>query len=170
MEYLEQLVTEWYEYKGYFVRRDLWVGLAPDGSYECELDVVAYHAEDNHLVQVEILRDALSWESREDHFRTKFDAGRKYLHRVVAASPPPTLEQIALIALEERARRRAIAGARIIWIPDLLAEILGQLRGIAMASNVAPDRWPLLHTLHYVAEFRDTVCDVLMPAKARRTT
>lgn len=27
MEYLEQLVREWYEHQGYFVREDIWVGL-----------------------------------------------------------------------------------------------------------------------------------------------
>jgi len=37
----------------YFVHRDLWVGLASDGSYECELDVVAFHPTRRHLVHIE---------------------------------------------------------------------------------------------------------------------
>ena len=36
--YLEQLVAEWYEYKGYFVKKNLWVGKLSSGGYECELD------------------------------------------------------------------------------------------------------------------------------------
>jgi len=43
MNHLEQLVTEWYEYRGYFVRRNVQVGPRLKGEYECELDVVAFH-------------------------------------------------------------------------------------------------------------------------------
>jgi len=39
MNYLEQLVAEWYEFNGYVVRRDVLVGRRPRGGYERELDV-----------------------------------------------------------------------------------------------------------------------------------
>ena len=41
--YLEQLVAEWLEYQGYFVRRNVLVGKRAAGGYECELDVVAFN-------------------------------------------------------------------------------------------------------------------------------
>lgn len=41
--HLEQLVAEWYEHSGYFVRRNVLVGLRRNGGYECELDVVAFN-------------------------------------------------------------------------------------------------------------------------------
>jgi hypothetical protein len=37
--YLEQLIAEWYEYKGYFIRQNVWVGKRARGGYECELDI-----------------------------------------------------------------------------------------------------------------------------------
>ena len=40
--YLEQMIAVWYEYRGFFVRRNVLVGKRPKGGYECELDVVAY--------------------------------------------------------------------------------------------------------------------------------
>ena len=43
MNHLEQLFTERYEYRGYFVRRNVQVGPRLKGEYECELDVVAFH-------------------------------------------------------------------------------------------------------------------------------
>ena len=49
MECLAQLVTEWYEHQGYFVRNGLWVGLESDGSYERMLDVVAFHPIRHHF-------------------------------------------------------------------------------------------------------------------------
>ena len=51
--FLEQLVAEWYEYKGYFVRRNVLVGRRSRGGYECELDVVAFNPEEKHLVHIE---------------------------------------------------------------------------------------------------------------------
>lgn len=51
--YLEQLVAEWYEYQGYFVRRNILVGKRDKGGHECELDVVAFNPETQHLVHVE---------------------------------------------------------------------------------------------------------------------
>ena len=41
--FLEELTAEWYEFNGYFVRRNVNVGKRPEGGYECELDVVAFH-------------------------------------------------------------------------------------------------------------------------------
>ena len=47
--YLEQLIAEWYEYQGVFVRRNVLVGKLPRGGHECELDVVAFHAQEQRL-------------------------------------------------------------------------------------------------------------------------
>ena len=43
--HLESLVAEWYEFRGYFVRRNVPVGKRPKGGYDCELDIVAFHPE-----------------------------------------------------------------------------------------------------------------------------
>jgi hypothetical protein len=51
--FLEQLVAEWYEFNGYFVRRNVLVGRRSRGGYECELDVVAFNPEEKHLVHIE---------------------------------------------------------------------------------------------------------------------
>ena len=88
MDYLKHLVREWYEFQGYFVREAPWVGLGPDGSYECELDVVAYHPLHRHVVQVEPSFDLSPFEERAAHLRSKFDAGKKYLHRLFGTPPP----------------------------------------------------------------------------------
>src|SRR5690349_2182454 len=41
--FLEQLVAEWYEFQGYFVRRNVRVGPRAGGGHAGELDVVAFH-------------------------------------------------------------------------------------------------------------------------------
>lgn len=75
LNYLEQLVAEWYEFQGYFLRRNINVGKRDRGGYECELDVVAFHPQKRHLVQIEPSMDADSWPKRELRYAKKFEAG-----------------------------------------------------------------------------------------------
>ena len=42
MNHLEQLVGEWYEYNGYFVRRNVRVEKRLKGGFEGELDVLLF--------------------------------------------------------------------------------------------------------------------------------
>jgi len=154
MEYLQQLITEWHEYQGYFVHTDLWVGIESDGSYECELDVVAFHPMRHHLLHIEPSLDLLSWEDREQHFQTKFAAGRKYLHRMFGNEPRIHFEQLAVVAANEELPR-TIAGARLVRLPDLIGEILAALAAFPVSEWLVPEQWPLLRTLQYVAAFRN---------------
>jgi hypothetical protein len=39
--FLEEIVAEWYEYKGYIVKRNERVGRRKPGGHEGELDIVA---------------------------------------------------------------------------------------------------------------------------------
>ncbi len=165
MEFLEQLVTEWYEYQGYLVRKNLWVGLEYDGSYECELNVVAFHPTRRHVVHIEPILDTLNWKEREEHFRTKFQAGKKYLHRMFGV-PSMNIEQIALIVSSDDPHRRSIGGGKILLVSDLLAEILEKLCSFSISAYMLPEQWPLLRMLQFVAEYRPQLSRVL--AKERQ--
>src|SRR4051794_29527070 len=87
--HLEDLVTEWYLFQGYFVRRNIQVGPRPNGGYDCELDVVALHPGENRLVHIEPSLDADSWAERERRYLKKFDAGRKHIPSLFPALKLP---------------------------------------------------------------------------------
>jgi len=166
MEYLQRLAVEWYEYQGYFVHTDLWVGVQTDGSCECELDVVAFHPIRRHLVHLEPSFDLLSWPEREQHFEPKFAAGRKYLHRMFGTEAQVHLEQIALVVADEE-RPRMVAGARVLRLADFMATMFEALCAFEMAEAVVPDQWPLVRTLQFVAAYRDRLAPLLTrPAEA----
>ena len=157
VEYLEQLAREWYEYQGYFVRQDLWVGLQSDGSYECELDVVAFHPLHRHVVQIEPAFDLEPADEKERHFRIKFGAGKKYLHRMFG---PPTglhVEQIALIAATDSSERRTIGGGRALLVSEFVAQILRHLAELDPAIAPVPEQWPLIRTLQWAGKCREAL-------------
>ena len=95
--YLEQLTAEWYEYQGYFVRRNVRAGKLPKGGYECELGVVAINPESEHLVHIEASMDAWSWKEREKNYVKKFQAGKKHIPGLFKGlNVPSKIDQIAL--------------------------------------------------------------------------
>ena len=157
MEYLEQLAREWYEYQGYFVRQDFWVGLAPDGSYECELDVVPFHPLNRHVVQIEPGFDLLPAAEKELHFRTKFDAGKRYLHRLFGPPVGLHVEQIALIAASDCEDRRTIGGGRVMLVSELVAHILRRICALDPITAPIAEHWPLIRTLQWAATNREAL-------------
>ncbi len=162
--FLEQLIAEWYEHRGYFVRRNVLVGKRAKGGYECELDVVAFHPHTRHLVQLEPSLDALSWEKREARFRRKFAAGRKYVPDLFSGfKVPKNLEQIAVLMYASTVNVKQIGGGRLLLVPELLREILASLRDTHPARNAVPEHRPILRSLQLVAAYRRELADVLAP-------
>jgi hypothetical protein len=160
--FLEQLVSEWYEYKGYFVRRNVPVGRRAGGGYESDLDVVAFKPSPRHLVHVEPSMDAESWEKRERRFRQKFDAGRKHIPALFPGIDlPDEIEQIAILAFASKINHPTLGGGKVLLVSDLLREIMEDLGEKKIASNAVPEHHALLRTLQCVVEYRKKVFDTL---------
>jgi hypothetical protein len=143
--HLEDLVAEWYEFQGYFVRQNVQVGRRPNGEYECELDVVAFNPEKKHLIQIEPSLDSDSWAEREHRYRKKFEAGRKYVPKLFRGIElPREVEQIALYAL---------AGGAVMHISAFMDAILAFLRDRPVRTAAVPETYPLLRTYQFGAQW-----------------
>ena len=154
VNFLEELVAEWYEYEGHFVRRNVLVGKGPKGGHEGELDVVAFHPKTKHLVHIEPSYDSHSWESREDSYTKKFAAGRKYIpgmfSEILPDAAPDQIEQIALIAYI--GKDRPFAGGTAKSLRAFLKEIVGKLS--QLTTTEVPQQFALLRALSYAVEYR----------------
>lgn len=157
--WLEQLVAEWYEYRGYFIRRNVLVGKRPKGGYECELDVVAFHPNEKHLVQVECSSDASSWEEREERFRKKFEAGQKHVPDLFLGVAPAgaPIEQIAVLLYASTGGRAALAGGRVLPVAALVQEIVAHFEGRPTTTAVVSEQYALLRMLQFVSDYREDV-------------
>jgi hypothetical protein len=158
MNYLEQLVAEWYEYQGYFVRRNVNVGRRSSGGYECELDVVAFHPENKHLVQVEPSMDASSWSVRETRYRKKFEAGKKYIPTLFSGLNIPTeIEQIALFEFASKTNKTTLAGGHIMLVSELLAQISATIKSRKIANAAVAQQYPILRTIQFMCQYRGVI-------------
>lgn len=154
MNHLEQLVAEWYEYQGFFVRRNVHVGKRPSGGWECELDVVAFHPAERLLVHVEPSMDTDSWEKREIRYRKKFEAGRKYIPELFSGlEVPERIEQIALFGFGSKANNTTLGGGCVWLVSDLLREITRALRPLRIEKAAVPEQFPLLRTIQFVCQY-----------------
>ena len=153
MNHLEQLVAEWHEYRGYFVRRNIHVGKRAGGGYECELDVVAFHPGLKHLVHVEPSMDAHSWEKREQRYAKKFIAGRKFIPKLFdGIDVPIEIDQIALFGIGSNVNNEKIGGGRVLMMTDFLSEITTDLRSKRIEKQAVSEQYPLLRTIQFMCQ------------------
>jgi hypothetical protein len=150
MNHLEKLIRQYYEWRGYLVRGNVKVGKLAHGGWAGELDVVAYHPSNRHLVQIEPSLDAHRWEKRETRFKKKFELGKKYICKEVfpwlKANTP--IEQIAIL---NTASKREIGGGRVISVDEMMRKIKEEVseQGI-MAKNAIPEEYDLLRSIQMV--------------------
>ncbi|MEA5238864.1 hypothetical protein VB602_21630 [Vibrio parahaemolyticus] len=100
MSHLENLIIEYYDWKGYLIKRNIKVGRLSHGGWEMELDVIAFNPHTNHLVHLEPSIDAHSWAKREERFKKKFASAKKYIFSEVFTwlDENTEIEQIAVLA------------------------------------------------------------------------
>jgi hypothetical protein len=158
MNHLEQLVAEWYEYRGYFVRRGARVGKRDGGGYYGEVDVVAFEPKKRHIIHVETSMDATGWDEREKRYAKKFEIGRRYIPGLIPGfEAADDIEQIVLLGYGGKGGREYLGGGRIVLIAESLAHILSILRSKSMHSEAVPEQYLLLRTLHFIAQHRDSL-------------
>jgi hypothetical protein len=149
MSHLEDLIAEYYDWKGYLVKRNIKVGRLPHGGWEMELDIIAYDPHSNHLIHIEPSIDADSWRKRETRFMKKFNAGKKYIFSDIYKwlESDTAIEQVAVLISHPKGRDN-LAGGKIKSIDELISEIKSEIgsQGI-MANNAIPEQYPLLRTI-----------------------
>lgn len=148
MTHLEQLVSEYYDWLGFLVKRNVKVGKRPMGGYDMELDIIAYHPGDMRLVHVEASLDAHTWKKREERYVKKFEMGEKYiLSEVFTWLPPGTaIERVAIFP--STAGKEMLAGARLQSIDKFMQEVKTKIMsGQIMAKAAIPEQYPLLRTI-----------------------
>jgi len=151
MNYLESLVAEWLEYRGYFVRRNVKVGKRQKGGWDGELDVVAYCPQPQELIHIECSMDADTWAQRETRLVRKFDIGRKCIPELFGDLCEREPEQFALFGYGSE-KHAELAGARVVHIKRLLGVIAKDLGGRAVVQDVVPESFPILRTIQYMLD------------------
>lgn len=147
--HLEQLISEYLEWKDFLIKRNIKVGRLPHGGWEMELDIVGYNPLLNKLVHYEPSIDAISWEKREARYEKKFKAGRKYIKEEIFKwiTVGCNLEQFAVF-INHPKNRHEIAGGKILSLDEFIKEVKDEVakEGI-VGKRAISEVYPLLRTL-----------------------
>jgi hypothetical protein len=149
--HLEDLICQFYDWKGCIVRRNVKVGRRARGGYEGELDVVIYDHFTNKVLHYEPSTDASSWAMREIKYGRKFAVGKKYVRDVFPWLPADfTLEQIAVFFIVPE-NRKTFQGGTAISIDALVGMICAEIRGKGrVGKNAIPEQYNLLRMAQLV--------------------
>ena len=174
MNHLEQLIAEWYEYQGYFVRRNVLVGKRSKGGYECELDIVAFHPGKKELVHIEPSLDADSWTKREMRYKKKFEAGRKYIPKIFKGLDiPKDITQCVVLVFASKANHPELAGGKVVLVEEILRDMARELHDKKVSSQAIPEQFSLLRTIQFMVHYHDRIfqespAPVALPDKQKR--
>lgn len=149
MSHLEDLIAEYYDWRGYLVKRNIKVGRLKHGGWEMELDIIAYHPIDEHLIHLEPSLDADSWPTREQRFNKKFNAAKKYIFSDIFTwlDKETPIEQVAVLVSHPKDRDE-LAGGRIESIDEFLSVVRNKIENEGIvAKRAIPEQYPLLRTL-----------------------
>lgn len=156
--FLEQLASEWFAYKGYFVRQNVLVGKRAKGGYECELDVVAFNPETKHLVHMEPSMDCYSWGKREARYLKKFQAGKKYIPALFRGTAlPAEIDQIALFEYASSRQHEKVGGGKVKLVREFLKEITEDLSSKMINNNAVSEHMPLLRMIQFMCHYHDFI-------------
>ncbi len=158
--FLEQLLSEWYMYNGYFVRNNVHVGKLAKGGYEGELDILAYHPEENKVVHIEASMDALSWQMREDKYVKKFKSGKKYIPKLFPYEGLK-IEQVVVLGYGPKSRegRETLGGGQLRTLYEVFDEIIQELGKTSSYSSAVPQEYSLLRAIQFTLEYGNITLD-----------
>ena len=155
MNFLEQLVAEWYEYRGYFARTNIKFDKRKQGGYSGEMDVVAFHPTKKEAFHIETSSDADSWKERDNKFRKKFgNAAKQYIKLFPFVEG--RLKKIAIVGYGEPKKRAFGPDIEVKSISSFIQEICEELAKTNIMSQMVPEQYPLLRAIQMVvSEWED---------------
>ena len=154
----EQLIAEWYELRGYFVRRNIPVGKGAKGGWEGELDVVAFHPSTKHMVHIEASTSGDSWKKLKPRIEKQFAAGRTHIPLLYPNLDLPSgIDQIFVLYRRMRSDKQ-IEGVQMVPFEDLLNEMRDYLKLRDIHKAKVPETFSLLRVLHHAVYYRPASC------------
>jgi len=153
MNFLEQLVAEWYEYhENCFVSTNVRFGKRGNGGWNGEMDVLAVNLSEKTLWHIETSNDAASWDKRKTRMKQKFRLRDKdYLDiPELKGFKPNKIYRIAVLgttnAITDDVKEK-FKMIELLSAPELIQKITTLMKNLHKES--IPEKFPLLRTIQY---------------------
>jgi len=146
MNFLEQLLAEWYQYKGYYVRQNIKIGKREKGGYAGEIDILAYEPKTKIILHIEASSDTYSWKTREEKFERKFRVAKEIIPSLFENFEYSEIQQKAIFLFAAKSREE-IGGHKLYLASDVMQEIYDDLKHKSILNEIVPENFMLLRTI-----------------------
>ena len=154
--FLETVLTEWYNYQGYFVKNNVNYGKRQAGGYIGEIDVLAYHPSMRELIHVETSTDANKWSERVERINQKFSNAKPYYRSILPGIDIENTKRIAIYSLNQSVPEN-LSGVELdielITIPQMFKEITEKLKTKNPAKEAVPENYPLIRAIQFASNY-----------------
>ncbi len=151
MNFLEQLVAEWYTLQGYFVRTNIKFGKRSKGGYAGEIDVVAFKPQTGELIHVEPSMDSNPWLERQERFPRKFLPESDLLNLLeLSRADVKRVRRIAIVGFSQTGTAGKLGKEiEVKSVEEFVREVSDTLRQRKPNNNAVPEGLPLLRAMQF---------------------
>ena len=155
MNFLEQMLAEWYEYGGYFVRSNVRARKRAKGGWDAELDILAYDPNSGTLLHVETSGDANSWEERRQRFLNKKFMLQREEYEEILGCRVRRIDKIAVVGYSRSTKTNLDWGKdiRVVLIPEFMRQVADKLRSQRHMHEAVPEGFPILRAVQTVLAY-----------------
>lgn len=168
---LEELVAEWQEYQGGYVRRNIPLQKRSQGGRVGEIDILAYSPESGSLLHIETSMDSWKWEKRERIFGRKFREGEAFIRKEIMPQLPhgmkTNLIKLVVLGRASRKGRGNLGGADVRTLDELLREIMVSIRDRNAKHDAIPQHLPLLRMVQIVSDRKEMLMELWLDSWPR---
>jgi len=154
--FFENLVAEWYEYNGYFIRTNIHIGKREKGGYSGEMDIVAFDPKTQTLVHIETSMDANSWKKRKDKLLKTFSTAKKQYKKIFPYKIKE-IQQKAIFAWAKSARNKDYEEIKdkydIDFLQNVMKTICDKLKEKDPFKDIVPESYPLLRAIQLAMHY-----------------
>ncbi len=153
MNFLEQLVAEWFAHQGYLVKTNHRFGPRKNGGYDGEMDVIALRLPDRELVHVETSSDGVSWAERTSRVNRKF-ANAEQRYADVFGAEFKIVRRVAVVGIgRPKVAPTFEKDIELLSIDDVMREIKTYVAGLDPVSDAVPELYPRLRAVQFAVWF-----------------
>ncbi len=142
---LEELVREYYEYKGYFIKSNVRFNKLQTGGYKGEIDILAYNPEVEEMLHIECSMDAKSKEDESKMAEKKFPVDLDYKKLF-----PFKFKEVRKIYIlgqsKEQSEIKMLEGIEVKNLGPFIREVYEEIEK-DIFKKIVPEAYPLLRTM-----------------------
>ena len=151
MNFLEQVIAEWFSHKGYFVKTNIKFGKLPSGGFAGEVDVVAFDPQTRELVHIEA--STVGGVGGAKLFKKKFDLAKRYYGEELFQFSYDSMRCMAIggFAYTATPKVKNMLGEKIEveTVPEFFRKASACLRECPIPKQAISETLPLLRAMQF---------------------